>query len=611
MANESSAPKKKLSKVKLILLSVLLVILSAGVIFYINFNKFLTSALNKAFEETLVADVYELKFENLRANPLAGSISIFDVTLRRREKPLKDYDYINSSLQLKTDKLTFENVDILLLLEANKLVVEKIGIIKPEIELDVNGYNPIFFPFREASDTSNKEKKLEINSYFLAEFELEEASFKVTNSVRNRDFTIENFNIILNDLFIDKNEQEDVFFLNKVEISLGKFEGNLKDNDLQYVSFSDFTINLDSIDVRKNIDTLIYRIQDFSSGVNSLDIQTKDSLFHITMKSFNLSYDDQSIKLDQLSFKPNVSNATIQKNYKFQHTQFSGTVGTVDFRGFNFDSLMYETKFFIEEIVLDSVNASIYKDNTKAKDLNHLPAYLGQTVMSIKNPVKVNSIKANQVNITNEERKPDGDIAKVTVSQGTVEVRNITNLAPNEELSLKAVALLAGKVKFDLKLDFSYSKPQFAFEGRLENFKLTGLNQVIQAYTPAKFLEGTADEIKFSGIALNSSSSGTLSFLYHDLKVDLQLEEKAKWKSDIVSFAANTALHTNNPVSPNSPPRQVKFQADRDMNKGFVNLIIKSILNGMKETIILSKENRKEFKEAKKEAKKDAKKDKN
>ncbi len=606
MANEANPPKKKGSKKKIILSAIFLIFISAGFLFYLNFNKLISVALNKAFESTAVSEVYELNFENLRVNPLAGSISVIDVTLKRREKPLKTYDYINSSLQMKTDKLLLENVDIMLLLRANKLVVEKIAITRPEIEMDINGNNPIFFPFQESVEKSPTGEKKSLNSYYLAEFELENASFKVTNSIKKREFSIENFNVILRELLIDKNDQEDVFFLKKIEVSLEKFNGNLREDAFQHMSFSDFTINLDSVDVRKNLDTLVYRIQDFSSGVNSLDIQTKDSLFHITMNSFNLSYDDQSIKLTKLSFKPNVSNATLQKNYKFQHTQFSGTVGNVDIAGLNFDSLIYGNKFFIEEILLDSVNASIYKDNTKAKDLNHFPVYLGQTIVGIKNPVRVKSVKATHVNLTNEERKPDGNIAKVTIANGTAEVKNITNLAPNEDLSLQAVAYLAGKVKFELKLKFSYLKPQFTFEGRMGKFPLTDLNQVIQAYTPAKFLGGTADEIKFSGLALNSSASGSLAFLYHELKVDLQLEDKAKWKSDVISFGANTALNTNNPISPKSPPREVKFQADRDMNKGFVNLIIKSILNGMKETMIMSKENRKEFNREKKELKKES-----
>jgi hypothetical protein len=43
------------------------------------------------------------------------------------------------------------------------------------------------------------------------------------------------------------------------------------------------------------------------------------------------------------------------------------------------------------------------------------------------------------------------------------------------------------------------------------------------------------------------------------------------------------------------------------MNKGFINIILKSLFNGLKETMVMSKENRKENREAKKEAKKERK----
>jgi hypothetical protein len=43
------------------------------------------------------------------------------------------------------------------------------------------------------------------------------------------------------------------------------------------------------------------------------------------------------------------------------------------------------------------------------------------------------------------------------------------------------------------------------------------------------------------------------------------------------------------------------------MNKGFVNILIKSVLNGLKETMIMSKENKKAYKQAKKEMRKESK----
>ncbi|MDZ7648134.1 MAG: hypothetical protein U5K54_13675 [Cytophagales bacterium] len=93
-----------------------------------------------------------------------------------------------------------------------------------------------------------------------------------------------------------------------------------------------------------------------------------------------------------------------------------------------------------------------------------------------------------------------------------------------------------------------------------------------------------------------------MRFLYHNLELDLELQNLAKWKSSVITFAANTALHDSNPMEGETVPREVKFNIQRDMNKGFLNVVIKSVLNGLKETMIMNKENRKAHKEAKKKA---------
>jgi hypothetical protein len=67
-------------------------------------------------------------------------------------------------------------------------------------------------------------------------------------------------------------------------------------------------------------------------------------------------------------------------------------------------------------------------------------------------------------------------------------------------------------------------------------------------------------------------------------------------------------LNSSNPVSSDLPPREVKFSIERDMTKGFVNVLIKSILNGLKETMIMSKDNRDTYKASKKKSKEENKK---
>lgn len=217
-------------------------------------------------------------------------------------------------------------------------------------------------------------------------------------------------------------------------------------------------------------------------------------------------------------------------------------------------------------------------------------------------------MKATDVELENTERKPDSTYAKVNITKAKLEVNNITNLSTQEGLQMKADAHINGKAHFKAGLIFSYQKPQFSFEGEVKKFDLPDLNPLIQAYTPAKINRGVSDEITFSGLAEQTKASGKMKFLYHDLEIDLVLKEQAKWKSAVIAFAANTILNSSNPVSSDLPPREVQFTIERDMTKGFVNVLIKSILNGLKETMIMSKDNRKTHQEAKKKSKEENKK---
>ena len=214
-------------------------------------------------------------------------------------------------------------------------------------------------------------------------------------------------------------------------------------------------------------------------------------------------------------------------------------------------------------------------------------------------------MKVTGVSLVNTERKPDGLLAKANINRATVKVDNLTSLSPGERLDMNADAFIENKAHLKLNLAFSYALPQFRMSGRIEKFALPGLNQLIQSYTPAEILSGTADEITFSGMVYRTNATGTMQFLYHGLEVDLELKNKAKWKSSVLAFAANTAVNEANPVAPDRPARIVRYHADRDMNKGFVNIIIKSVLSGLKETMIMSKENRKAHKKAKKKYKKE------
>jgi hypothetical protein len=202
--------------------------------------------------------------------------------------------------------------------------------------------------------------------------------------------------------------------------------------------------------------------------------------------------------------------------------------------------------------------------------------------------------------LDNTEQKPDSTYAKVQITRATLDAENITNLSNGAGLAIQADAYVNDKAHFKAGLRYHYNKPQVNFQVAVDQFNLPNLNPLIQAYTPAKINKGVLDEIFFSGMAGQTEANGTMKFLYHDLEIDLVLHEQAKWKSAVIAFAANSVLNSSNPISDTSPPRVVQFHIQRDPRKGFINVILKSLLNGLKETMIMSKENRKAYQDSKK-----------
>lgn len=595
------------------IVGVLFIILSVGATFlYFNFNRLLSDALRKNFNATLISDVYELKFEKLSVNFLLGDISVHNVDLQPRETPLNSYPYINSSFHLKAGKILLGNVQISALLKTNILRLDNIELTEPEIDFTIADVNPIFFPFNDTSsvaDKKEKSKKRSIESFFLKKFDLTNASFRVSNSAKQREFNIQQINIIVKDLLLDQRPGKDVFSYNHVALSIGNSSGEMKETALKHISFKDYKLTIDSLNIQRTKDTLIYHFADFATNLNELDIQTEDSIFHLSVNSFDLSYRNKSIIAKGVSFKPNISDAAMQARYHYQHAQFSGTLGHLQVSGVNFDSLIYGRKLFIDQIILDKLSASIFKDKTKPLDTKRFPVYLGQTISGIKMPILIKQVKASNVSLVSKERKPDGSYGIANINRGTAEIKHITNLSSGEMLHIKADAYLENKAHFNVNLQFSYTEPQFSFDARINKLNLPDLNTLLQSFTPAKINKGTLDEMAFSGKAFRTNASGTMKFLYHDLDIDLALKEQAKWKSSALAFAANTILPSANPHSDKVPARIVQFEVERDMNKGFINIILKSLFSGLKETMIMSKANRKENREAKKEAKKEAKND--
>jgi hypothetical protein len=582
--------------------STVAVILVGTLVLYLNLNRLLSSALVQSFNSTILSDVYELKFGDLRVNLISGDVAMHDFVLEPRMDSLKLYPYINSTLSLKAERLTLVDAQFWTFLTSGTVSFDEISIRRPEITLIMAENRPNLFPISDSAKTdAGKSKKKAISGFALRHFRLENAHIHVANAERKSETTISNFDILLNDLLINQGPGVNAVDLSRLDLRIGDVKRTNLTGPLRHSAISNFQIGIDSFGLQSRVDTVTYKMTDFTSGFANLDLQTADSIFHVTVGSFSSSYKDRRVRLGNVSFVPNISKDALQARSSFQKAQLlSANVVSIEVKDIDFDSLIYHRSLFVDSIVIDQPSFSVFKDKTKPLDTGREPEYFGQQIAAVKIPLRIRNILVRNVQLINEERKPDGSPAKITIEHGTVRVSNVTTLSKKDPLVLIADAYLSDKLRFGLQLDFSYAKPEFRMAGNIGKFELSELNTVLKAYTPATIISGVAEQITFEGKAGWTNASGTMKFLYHDLEVDLALKDQARWASSLVSFAANSVVNTSNPGSADLPPRVVKMRAERDMNKGFVNIIIKSLLNGVKETLVASKENRERYQEAKK-----------
>lgn len=602
----ASAISKKRKWIIGIIVGILLIIIVTVFVMYRNLNLLLTNALQSNFQSGLISEVYDLSFENLRVNPLLGNIEVYDVKLTPKENLPAEYAYINSKMQLTTDKLLLKNVEILTLLRKKELVLSIIEIQKPVIELILSGDNNIFFPIIKSEEKKSEKEKSEkksLKAFGLEQFLLDHAQLHVLNKKKVREFFIDDLRIDIRELLLDWNPGNNVLTNSYLGLSIGSANGSLQEGPFAHFSFENFSVAIDSFKMQSFVDTTLYAFHDFHTEIHAVDANTKDSIAHLTLDSLDISYSGNSVKLNNVQYKLNISDAEMQKKFIYQTAHFSGTVNQIKLQGFNFDSLMIRNQILMDSVVVSNINASIYKDKTKLLNTGKFPEYLAQQIQAVKIPLQIENVIVHDANIVSKEKLPSGTTAVVNVYRLEGKLSNVTNDSTDGDLLLHGSGYIDNKVFFSADLTFDYDAPQFSYASTFKKFNLTDLNPVIQQFAPVNILSGGVDKIHLTGLAHKTYATGTMEFLYHDLKLDIDLEDKARWLNSVISFAANTYIKENNPESEGLPPHIGNYRVERNMHKEFINVVLISAFSGLKETMVQSKDAKKDYKKAKKEIK--------
>ena len=247
---------------------------------------------------------------------------------------------------------------------------------------------------------------------------------------------------------------------------------------------------------------------------------------------------------------------------------------------------------------LNGLHAELLRDKRIPRPEGYVPPLPQQALRNLDQKLLIDSLQVNSAEINYFERVPGSNRpGHVFFNRLNILVLNINNnpgfFGVKNLIDCYATGALMGESLARVRVWFPVinANDTMYFKGKLENFRLDNLNEIVTPNEHVKIDEGLLNRLEFEASANNTFSSGELMFLYQDLKVSVLRDQKSLLKEQaLFSFLVNRVIRSNNPVRKRDP-LIARMYFERDMEKSALNFLWKSIFSGVKATVTPSKQN--------------------
>ena len=606
MAKKKSKYKKKQNRKKrlisIILLSILIII--GGTFFYFsrNFDRILSDKIHTLYNQSEVSKYYSLEFKKLRVNLFSMSVRIYDIHFNPKKSEHSDFYQEYGSIEVQVGKIVIKKADIFDFISSNNINVKDFVI--EHSKINISSPQGQFKPFAFITKSNpNDSLQLEANIQHIRFDDTQLDYFG--NPKDNIENSFKEFSMEIDSLYFNKSFTEIQFSLSKLVANLQKahFQSSKAGNfNLERLRFGVSNLKMELLSKNLNVN-----YQNFFIQLIKPSMITKDGLYTLSSEQISIDEEHKSLFLTKVSIRPKLDNNSFAHHFKYQQLRAEINIDKINFANINYDKLIHQKAIIADTVYIEGVHADLYKDKNLPLNRKLYPKYLARQIFGIKKPLKLGVAIIKDVDIAFSVRQTNGRLSAIDITNINGRLENIQNKNPDERLKLSATGRVHNSIPFDVTILFDYSTDQFSYKGRIFKSDLSSISTVVRSFAPVKIEKGFLESIKFKGYASATDSRGSMLFLYKDLDLEIESNNKEKEKEFqkfVLSLAANTYIYSNNPVKSDVAPRRVNYYIKRDRNKGFLHLLIQSLIQGIRETVIPSKENRKSYRKIKKKRKK-------
>lgn len=343
--------------------------------------------------------------------------------------------------------------------------------------------------------------------------------------------------------------------------------------------------------------TRYYYAKDIGFELTGYRSLSKDKMYTMKVDTIKGSVAEKSISVTGFQLIPMYPDLQFSRKYTYGKDRYDLLFNKISFSGVDFARLDNKGELHAKALKLGPAKVDIFvnRELPPPPNLDKVSNFPHVALKRLPLPAIIDTVLLKDIDLAYTEYNP------ISQKRGTVyfqnlegDILNLTNdtvqLSKNNHAIAKLQALVMKTSKIAVRIDFNLTDKNAAFhyKGSVGPMNMKVLNPMARDMGLVEIESGQMQSAGFDIYANAKGSSGSVSFLYNNLKIKLLKEgeegEPAR-KKGLLSFLANTLLIKNNNPEKGEAPRTAKVNFQRTPAASFFNLMWKSFFVGMREIV--------------------------
>lgn len=323
--------------------------------------------------------------------------------------------------------------------------------------------------------------------------------------------------------------------------------------------------------------------------------RTADNLYLFKIATLTVEAPKRLMTLNNVTLSSEFKEPKHQKGKFYQPELYDLSIPKVLVHNIDWWSFMNKERFIADDLDINNPKLKISFDRSLPSKPSK-SAFLNQLLMKLPTQVYLKKLNVRNLDLTYEEFNPDTD-QKGTVYFSDVEINmsHITNMP--QYIRQKGQTILNGsgnlmrKVPFTVRLSFdlvNHKNGNFSAGFNVSGFDGSLVNSFAAPLGLFKVEKGRLENVKVHMQGNQFKTTGGILMRYNDLKLSIYEKEKDEQELDkrgVMGLLANTFVIKNDNPQNNEAPREPTIEYQPKPNPGFSNLVWKTTLKGILQTI--------------------------